>query len=84
MLRASLFVISLFVLGACGGAPACKTACDCPAMNAPIRCPGEWGCNLSNTCEYTCKNTCETGGVFTCGADDDCNGSICSARKACK
>lgn len=79
------FVVGLLLaLGGCGGLPPCKTACDCTSTTAPIKCPGEWGCNASSACEYTCKNTCDSSGVSTCSVDDECNGTICSARKACK
>jgi hypothetical protein len=61
----------------------CQQTCDCPKLNAPVKCPGEWKCNSNKTCEYECKSTCEAGTVFTCRAEEDCNGSICSERKAC-
>lgn len=74
----------LLALSGCGAGTPCKTACDCTATTAPIKCAGEWGCNASSTCEYTCKNACDNSGVSTCKVDDECNGTLCSARKACK
>jgi hypothetical protein len=62
----------------------CQKTCDCkPSATAPLKCPGEWVCNAQSTCEYTCKNTCQIGGVYTCSSGDDCNGSICSSRLGC-
>ncbi|MDP3499772.1 MAG: hypothetical protein Q8S33_05545 [Myxococcales bacterium] len=63
----------------------CSVTCDCPVMNAPIRCPGEWSCNAQKTCEYTCKDPCGSGsGDGGCATGDVCNGSICSARSTCR
>jgi hypothetical protein len=61
----------------------CQSHCDCTATTAPIKCPGEWVCNVDKRCEYQCKDTCDTSTVFTCPADSDCLKSICSQRKAC-
>ena len=76
----------LAALMSCGpatlGGP-CQTTCDCKLTTAPVKCPGEWVCNAQSTCEYTCKNTCQLGGVYTCSSNDDCNGSICSSRLGC-
>src|SRR5437868_2852025 len=59
----------LLFLSACGpatlGGP-CQTTCDCKETTAASKCVGEWVCNGQSTCEYTCKNTCSTGGVYTC------------------
>jgi hypothetical protein len=89
--RLTFFLCSVLILlvtgTACGpanlGGP-CNTTCDCKLTTAPVKCPGEWICNAQSTCEYTCKNTCQTGGVYTCSASDDCNGSICSSRLGCR
>lgn len=83
----TLLAAAAALLLSCGpatlGGP-CQATCDCKEKNAPIRCPGEWVCNAAQTCEYTCKNTCEAGGVYTCSSGDDCNGSICSSRLGCR
>ena len=83
-----LFLLAGCLLVACGGNPKlggpCKATCDCTATNAPLTCPGEWVCNTTSTCEYTCKSTCNSSGVSTCGADEDCNGVLCSSRRACR
>ena len=84
MTRALLLALLLSGCGSPTLGGACKVTCDCPSLNAPLKCVGEWGCNTQGTCEYTCKSLCGTGGVFTCGIADDCNGSFCSARKGCK
>lgn len=84
MIRAALLLVTLS-LCACSGAATCKTTCDCAnTANAPIKCPGEWGCSASGTCEYSCKNLCDPNGVSTCRADEECIGTFCSARKTCK
>jgi hypothetical protein len=86
-LRVTGLLFAFSLLSACGpanlGGP-CNTTCDCKLTTAPVKCPGEWICNAQSTCEYTCKNPCETGGVYTCSASDDCNGSICSSRLGCR
>jgi hypothetical protein len=79
-----LLVGFLLALGGCGSSASCRTACDCPNMPVQVTCLGEWGCNASSACEYSCKNACDSSGVSTCRVDEECNGSICSARKACK
>ena len=79
----SLSAVLFFSCGPATLAGPCKARCDCPQLNAPIKCPGEWACNAQLTCEYTCKNTCDLGGVYTCSSSDDCNGSICSSRVGC-
>jgi len=61
----------------------CQKTCDCPNLGAPIRCPGEWGCNADKVCEYTCKGSCDPTGVYTCRGDEECVGTLCSERKAC-
>ena len=61
----------------------CQQTCDCQEKTAPVRCPGEWVCNPQQLCEYTCKNSCDPGGVYTCASGDDCNGTICSSRLGC-
>ncbi len=83
-----LLLLAGFLLVGCSGDPKlggpCKGACDCTATHAPLKCIGEWVCNPQSTCEYTCKSPCSATGVSTCGADEDCNGVLCSSRKACK
>lgn len=87
-MRLVLAVASLcLVLWSCNatlGGP-CQATCDCPALNAPIRCPGEWGCNAQKTCEYTCKTICGSGSGTDagCAAGETCNGAICTARSTC-
>ena len=85
MTRALLLLGILFF--GCGdprlGGP-CKVTCDCPAMNAPINCPGEWVCNANSTCEYTCKSGCDPNGVSTCRVEEECLGTLCSSRKGCQ
>ena len=82
-----LFLLVGFFLVGCGGDPKlggpCKATCDCTSTVAGSKCVGEWGCNTAGTCEYGCKAAC-SGAVSTCGVDEDCNGTFCSARKACK
>ncbi len=76
--------LALFV--SCGRselAGPCQSTCDCTRADAPLKCPGEWVCNAEKTCEYTCQPTCSLGGVYTCPSSEECNGSICSERKAC-
>jgi hypothetical protein len=79
-------IVVLLALWGCGN-PAldgpCQATCDCSLTSAPLKCVGEWVCNANKTCEYQCKNTCEAGTVFTCRAEEECNGSFCSERKAC-
>jgi hypothetical protein len=71
---------------ACGGSGnpkldgPCNATCDCKRTDAPSKCIGEWVCNASKTCEYTCQAAC-SGPVSTCPDGTECNGSICSARK---
>lgn len=86
MFRAALLSLVLFSSTGCGGgAASCKTTCDCNnSLAAPEKCPGEWGCNASGTCEYSCKNLCDPNGVSTCRADEECGTTFCTARKACK
>jgi len=84
MIRTSLLLGFLLALSGCGAGAPCQSACDCTATTAPIKCPGEWGCNASNTCEYSCKNLCDPNGVSTCRVDEECLGTFCSARKACQ
>ena len=73
----------LAALVGCGSQP-CQAPCDCTQAYAPIKCAGEWVCGAAKTCEYQCKSPCLPGTVFTCGSDEECNGSICSERKACQ
>ncbi len=68
-----------------GGARACQAACDCPATTqSNAGCVGEWVCGSAKTCEYQCKTPCPSGSVFTCRSEEECNGTICSERKACR
>jgi hypothetical protein len=76
----------LFLLSACGPSTlggACSTTCDCPVLNAPIRCPGEWTCNASQRCEYVCRDVCGAGLDAGCASPLVCTGAICSARSTC-
>ena len=81
------FFLLVVLLAGCGdpklGGP-CKGSCDCTSTVAPVKCTGEWVCNASSTCEYTCKSPCDSSGVSTCGADETCNGVLCSSRVTCK
>jgi hypothetical protein len=65
---------------ACGGTTqTCNTSCDCTGTTAPVKCPGEFVC-VSGTCEYQCRSQCAEL-PYTCASGEECNGSICSARK---
>lgn len=60
----------------------CTSTCDCPQLNAPVRCPGRWECNAQKTCEYSCFETCEAdGGCATAGKT--CSDSFCKAGFTC-
>ncbi|MBK7862111.1 MAG: hypothetical protein IPJ65_26550 [Archangiaceae bacterium] len=83
-MRPALLLLFFFSCGSPTLGGRCDTACDCTLTTAPIKCVGEWVCNVNKTCEYQCKDTCQTGTVFTCRAEEECNGSICSERKACR
>jgi hypothetical protein len=88
-LARALFPLIAAALVACGTTPqpgpsACAATCDCKAAAATQSCPGEWVCGLKSTCEYACKGTCALGGVYTCRDTEECNGTICSERTACK
>lgn len=68
--------------GTTSGPAACETTCDCAAVAGPTdrTCAGEWICNAEKTCQYACQPAC-SGQVYTCPADSDCDGAICSVRK---
>lgn len=87
-MRALLVGLGLLFGSACNATLAgpCQSSCDCAQLNAPIRCPGEWGCNAQKTCEYTCKTTCGSGSGTDagCPGTETCNGSICTTRAGCK
>lgn len=84
MLRAAVLLTSMFFVS-CGGPAACKTTCDCDnSQPATSKCPGEWACGASGTCGYECRNLCDPNGVSTCRSDEECIGTFCTARKACK
>jgi hypothetical protein len=82
------FSVVLWMAVACGGGSTtsgpCQTTCDCKDTTTPLSCTGggEWDCNESQTCEYSCKTSC-TGQVYTCASDEKCNGTICSERTTC-
>jgi hypothetical protein len=75
-------MLVVLLLGCGTSAVPCQSTCDCTETSSDNHCVGEWVCNASKVCEYACKTTC-SGTVFTCPANEDCNGTICSARKAC-
>ena len=81
------FLLLAVLLAGCSGDPKfggpCKGSCDCTSATAPVKCIGEWVCNPQSTCEYMCKSACSSG-VSTCGADETCNGVLCSSRMPCK
>jgi hypothetical protein len=83
----SLLLLGLLALSSCGdpklGSP-CQATCDCKETTAPESCPGEWVCNAQKACEYRCKGGCGTGAPYTCRDGEECNGSICSERQACR
>lgn len=87
MRKALLLAAAILLAPACGdpklGGP-CQASCDCKETHAPVRCPGEWVCNPQKTCEYSCKSPCGTGAPYTCRDGEECNGSICSERQACR
>ena len=76
-----LFIAAAALSFACGATQPCNTNCDCTAKDAPVKCPGEWACNTGN-CEYQCRSQCSQL-PYTCATDEECNGTICSARKGC-
>lgn len=89
LLARALFLLLVAAVVSCGtpappAATACTGPCDCTATTQPQTCPGEWVCNLQKSCEYACKGTCALGGVYTCRDGEECNGTICSERTACR
>jgi hypothetical protein len=62
----------------------CKTTCDCKDTDQPASFLGEWNCNAQSICEYTQKSSFSNAAPSTCAGDDECNGSLCSSRIACK
>ena len=62
----------------------CAATCDCKLTTKPLACAGEWACNASKVCEFTCRSSCNSSGVSTCKIDEDCNGTLCSTRGTCK
>ncbi len=88
LLGAALLLLDVFPGGGCGCTPSttagpCQTTCDCDqTLTAPVRCAGRWDCNANKTCEYTCKDSCETdGGCRTAG--EACTGAICATPLSC-
>ncbi|MBM4380024.1 MAG: hypothetical protein FJ086_12125 [Deltaproteobacteria bacterium] len=73
-------LLLLSALSGCESAVRCSTPCDCTEKTAPVKCPGEWTCQ-AGTCAYECRSPC-TELPYTCGANQSCNGSICSDRPA--
>ena len=73
MLRALL--VTAFLLAGCGSDPtlggSCNATCDCPVINAPIKCVGEWDCNSNKRCQYTCKSTCDSSGALASGSQEE-------------
>lgn len=85
-MRSLLLLLCLAAAG-CGPttlAGPCQATCDCPVMNAPIRCPGEWVCNAQKRCEYQCQDACGSGLDAGCASGKSCNGAICSERATCR
>ncbi len=86
----------LLLLSACNTDPtlggACAARCDCPQNNAPVKCPGEWQCNsdvssafghADHRCEYRCTQECDSTGISTCRAGEECANNRCTMRKGC-
>ncbi|MCA2981462.1 MAG: hypothetical protein INH41_05280 [Myxococcaceae bacterium] len=82
----TLFGLALLVMLGCGPSTlggTCTATCDCPALAAPVRCPGEWTCNTARRCEYVCQDVCGSGVDAGCASPRVCRGSICSERATC-
>ncbi len=85
-LFALLIALSWLCLASCspfaGLGDPCESGCDCDRADAPVKCVGEWVCNVEKTCEYECKTPCSEL-PYTCASGEECNGTICSERGAC-
>lgn len=84
-LGAALVLLDVFP-GGCSCSPSstvagpCTDACACPALNAPIKCPGQWLCNGSQRCEYACSESClDDGGCATTTKTCNASSGLCLA-----
>jgi hypothetical protein len=84
LMGCSVVALAFTACGPVNLAGSCNATCDCPNLNAPFRCGGEWVCNANKRCEYVCPvEFCGPGTDAGCTSPRVCRDSRCTERTTC-